>query len=621
MKYLFSNNRQNAIKLPGKDGKLVHFAGNEKKVLDDFFKRYVPKQLTVIKIIREEDQKPKGPKIITKRKPNNTNNIRIIKPEEIDLRNKVGSKRRIKSVISKRTKGTKRVVGRAGVIGRRDATEFSVARIEENSIGISNHIGIGILSFNRLKSLIHLIESIRKHTDLNKTTVFVSDESTDGKTWEWLKKQRDIIVFHNDRNGIAANSNRLLRCLKRFKYKILLNDDVEVLKPGWDTFYFDMMDKFNLKHFCYRQEGIYGAVRGKSQNGLLFINDKPHGAVLAIHDDAFKKVGYFDENFGTYGFEHVDYSNRISMACHEKQGFYDVVGSDKYFRIYNDNTSDPQKHENYNKAREYYNNIKENKNRIYVEFTNKSKIPAITCIIPFRDIGRSKCIETVVNNIRTLKYPEVQIILAEQDDQSRINKNRFPCIDHVLVKSPIQNMHFSKSLAFNKGVSLAEFENMILHDADMLVRSDYASKIVGLLEQYESAHIGKTVCYMERESTDRIVKEQSIQRDNISSDRIVNYYEGGSLAIRKQAYIKIGGFCEKFIGYGCEDCEFYHRMTIGTNNYTIRSIDLFHLWHDRTSGWTEKHEINKQIQEKLFKMDQKALMKELSQYLKDKYKL
>ena len=187
----------------------------------------------------------------------------------------------------------------------------------------------------------------------------------------------------------------------------------------------------------------------------------------------------------------------------------------------------------------------------------------------------------------------------------------------MLIKNWQKNMHFCKSVAFNSGVSVAKFEKLILHDADMLVGSDYFKTLSVLLDSHESAHIGKTVCYMERGSTDTIVKKQSADKDTILSDRIINYYEGGSFGIRRKAYHRIGGFCEDFIGYGCEDTEFFKRMANGTKNFNVRSIALFHLWHDRTAGWIEKHDTNKAIQAKMFK--EKNLENRLRKYLDNKY--
>lgn len=616
MKYLYVNNKPNVIQLPGRDGKMVTFSKGQKKVLDDFFKRYVPKYLNVIKLINDDQ-----PIDINRAKIQNNKTIAEQKKE---INNSAVRKTIVKRIKDKpsgsidiinsriRRKLSKNIVGR-GMTGSREATEFSIARIKENSIPISNNIGVGILSFNRLNSLILLIESIRKHTDLKKTTVFVSDESTDPKVWEWLKQQKDIVAFHNDRGGIAVNSNRLLRCLSRFKFKLILNDDVEVLKEGWDSFYFDKMNNNNIKHMCYYQNGVYGAVRPKSVNGIISISDKPHGAVLAIHDDAFKKVGYFDENFGKYGFEHVDYSLRINRSLHNNEYFFDAEGSEKYFKIHDDNSSDPNKSINYNLAKSYFNKIKNDKTRVWVDTSDKSSVPGISIVIPFRDIGRSKCVDLVIRNMKAQRFPEIQIIMVEQDNVQKMKK--VDCVDYYFAKN---DSAFCKSLAFNVGVFNSKFNNVILHDADMLVRSDYAILIDKHLNDYDSVHIGKTVCYMNESSTEDIILKNSIDESLISSDRIVNYYEGGSLAIKRNIYYEIGGFCEDFVGYGCEDTEFYNRMVKGSRSYTDRYVDLFHLWHGRTSGWEELHEKNKNIQSLMFKEDieqlKNRLKKKLSKY-------
>jgi GT2 family glycosyltransferase len=596
MKYLFQNHNNYTIQIPDKAGKTVIFVKGQKIILDEYFRRYVPKYLSVIRTI-DNKMEVKSVSLINGNQLNNVKNIvinnavikSVIKPVDAVNYNKSSNK----NLLAKKIVG--KIVGKVGQSGIR-ATEFSVAKIKEDIIPISNNIGVGILSYNRLKSLAGLITSIRKFTDLTRTTVFVSDESTDPAVWEWLRNQHDIITFHNPRIGIAGNTNRTLRCLDRFKYKLLLNDDVEILANGWDVFYFNKMATTGIKHFCYRQVGVYNASRPPpNHNGIITVNDKPHGAVLALHDDAFKKVGFMDESFGIYGYEHVDYSDRISRAGFAPAGYHDVAGSEKFFKIYDDKTSDEQKGEHFCKAKELYNNIKNDKSRIYIGTSNKTELPSVSYIIPFRDIGRAECIETVVQNVRAQRFPVIQIILSEQDDKEVMNKDKLPSVNYVFSKNPNVNLPFNKSQAFNDGVNLAKYDNLILHDADMLVRGDYTTIIDKLLKEYESVHIGADVCYMTKESTDKIISIYKIDENSVESDRIVSYYEGGSLGIRKGTYIKIGGFCESFVGYGVEDCDFFWKIKNLTKMFNERSISLFHLWHGRTSGWETYHIKNKQI--------------------------
>jgi predicted glycosyltransferase involved in capsule biosynthesis len=241
-------------------------------------------------------------------------------------------------------------------------------------------------------------------------------------------------------------------------------------------------------------------------------------------------------------------------------------------------------------------------------------------VIPLRDIGRANCIETVIQNVRAQRFPVVQIIISEQDDKEILDKSKMPCVDYIFSKNPRPDLPFSKSQAFNDGVKLAKNNNLILHDADMLVRGDYTSIMNDLLNKHESVHIGLNVCYMTKESTDKIVSEYKINEKNVLSDRVVNYYEGGSLGIRKDIYIKIGGFDEEFIGYGCEDCEFFYRMKNATDLFNERTIDLFHLWHGRTTGWEKYHEANKKIQSRIFSTPLDVHIKQIHDYLVNKYK-
>ena len=201
-------------------------------------------------------------------------------------------------------------------------------------------VGVGILTYNRPNSLRRLIDSIATYRS-NSATIFVSDDgSTDPAQLAYLDELQSCgnIVVLGRQLGIAGNSNRLLHCLSPFRKKILLNDDVEILALGWEQFYFSAMQRTNFHHFCHRQPGVYGAARGDRVmvNGIALnvVLSKPHGAVMALDDVAFAKVGYFDEQFGQYGMEHVDWSTRLSSSGLQPSGFFDVEGSDAYFLVH-----------------------------------------------------------------------------------------------------------------------------------------------------------------------------------------------------------------------------------------------------------------------------------------------
>lgn len=599
----FRNVTGHSIWLPGPNGEKVQFTKFQVKLLDEWYSRYVPKYLTAKQPIAGQKlvqqvyvPKPVEQKTYTVKQVQATVQPPIIRP--------------INKVVGAIDKSTQQ------------ATHYYNQLIQNTSISISNDIGVGILSYNRLNCIERLVTSIRKHTDLTRTTVFISDESTDNKVKDYLKSVNDMVIISGPRLGIAGNSNRLLRCLSRFKYKILLNDDVEIMKLGWDTFYKQMMQITGLHHFCYRQPGVYGAssIDGSKRvvNGVSIqtITDKPHGAVMAFDQAAYDAVGHFDSSFGIYGMEHVDWSNRVSLSGIQLSGYHDVAGSDVYFKIHSEPSSTENKSEHLNKARALFNEHKNNRNRIFVNSLKESRVPSISYIIPFRGTDRNDCIKTVINNVKAQKFPEVEIVVVEQDDCSRFNSKDCSGISYVLAQS---STPFNKSLAFNSGVATATNDKVILHDADMLVYDGYSSKVNELLDRYDGLHICKNVLYLDRESTINVNKEGKLYV-GANMERSVKYFEGGSLACKRKTYVDIGGFCEEFVGYGNEDCEFFSRLS-SVNFFNERSIDLIHLWHDRTTGWKTCHERNKLKEAELRKRPMAVRCDDLKKFLVSKYKI
>lgn len=486
------------------------------------------------------------------------------------------------------------------IVGKKangDATKLYREAIADDIYPISNDIGVGILSFNRLGSLQRLVESIRRYTDLSKTTIFISDESSDHNVKDWLAQQKDVVVISNNKRlGVAGNSNRLIRCLSRFKYKLLLNDDVEIMHSGWESFYPMAMKKTGLHHFCYRQNGIYGAtnldVNKWDKNDVIIntITKKPHGSVMAFDDVAFNAVGYFDEQFGQYGMEHIDWSMRVVLADLQKPGFHDVQGSDKYFKIWNEESAINNKNELLSDSKAIFAKLIGDKSRVYVEATSNSDVNMVSYVIPCRVFGnRKESILTVVNNIKAQKFPNINIILVEQDNTSKFDV--IPSIKHVLLKNDITD-EFSKTSSFNVGVMKYGSNINILHDADILVPSWYTANMFNEMRNHDSCHLGKQVVYLTPQST-RIVNEHKKLLDTNECEHAVDYFEGGSLAITKDAFIKVGGFDEKFVSYGCEDCEFYERIKECTRFNNNRYVKMVHLWHDRQPGWEIAHKRNR----------------------------
>jgi hypothetical protein len=488
------------------------------------------------------------------------------------------------------------------IVGKRlaiDATKLLQSNLEKHHFPISNNIGIGIMSYERVDTLRRLVDSINKHTDLRKTTVFISDDGSQSKELlayldELAGTHNFVVIKNKKRLGIAGNSNRLIRCLSRFQHGLILNDDVEVLRNDWEYFYVDAMRRTGFHHFLYRQVGVYGAKRGDpiSREGIILhrVDDKPHGAIMAFSHEMLAKCGYFDEDYGLYGMEHVDWSQKAWEMELQEEGFFDVDGSNDYFKIHSDKSAVEGRDALLREARKRY----QDRVSLRVGPTDASIVPEITYVVPFRDTERNNAIITVINNIRAQRFPVVHIIMVEQDSTTRIKVDDYSPVFYYLAQE-IDNLLFNKAIAFNVGVRKTTTSRVILHDADMLTQGHYTQYVWDILKGTEACHLGDKVIYTDEESAKRI-NNDSIVDHEVGCERVVGYFEGGSLACTVAAYWKVGAFNEDFWGYGCEDCDFYARLSKYAKWVEDRSFDFLHLWHGRVSGWNNHHSQNKDIE-------------------------
>lgn len=347
----YLNPHNHELRLLGPTNQVIKIPSKGKIVLIDWFNKYCPKYLTSVNI-NQKSQMPT--KIITQTRPQKINPPKFKPPISV-----------------KSTTQNKHALPKKQTSIAQQAIPQNDKLFSDTSIDAK--IGIGILSYNRLNCVKRLLESIYKFTDLSKVSIFVSDESTDQAVINYLNSQPSITVATNQpRLGVAGNSNRLLKMLDQYEYCIILNDDVEVLKRGWEEFYPKASKLTRYHHFCYRQIGVYGA---NNQEGIITrikgvkirtISRKPHGAVMFFTNQLFKKIGYFDKKFPKYGLEHTDWSGRASKTDLVPLGFHDVIDSDRYFRIHNDKSSSPDNKNDLIRARQYYNTVIKNKDRIYL---------------------------------------------------------------------------------------------------------------------------------------------------------------------------------------------------------------------------------------------------------------
>lgn len=255
---------------------------------------------------------------------------------------------------------------------------------------IYNQLGICIINTDRVLCLTRLLDSFVKYTDsriLQEAKVNIVDDSLNPiPIIKAIKPFKFVNFVHTgSRIGVAKNTNHALQLIKHKDFSFIFNNDCEIIHPEWITFYFNASIQTKIHHFCFQQEGIWGAGTDKRPemreeiNGVAIktLHDYPQGALLVFDKLAFKTVGYFDSNtFSGYGKSHWDWSFRISESGIQPKGFHDVVGSNGYFKVHDEKcvTDSKKRAEDYQRNTEIYNkrirDIQLRRLPLYIGYTN-----------------------------------------------------------------------------------------------------------------------------------------------------------------------------------------------------------------------------------------------------------
>lgn len=183
-------------------------------------------------------------------------------------------------------------------------------------------IGIGITTRNRRSVFQETLAKMRALMPPDARLVIVDDASTEPLTAADYRFKSNA--------GIARGKNKCLELLEDCDHIFLFDDDTYPLCDEWWKPYVES----DQSHLMY----LFGKLANGHviRDGVKFYQDSKHqawshprGCMLYFKRDAIDTVGGFDPAFGTWGWEHVNLSDRIYNAGLTDWPYQDVVGSDK----------------------------------------------------------------------------------------------------------------------------------------------------------------------------------------------------------------------------------------------------------------------------------------------------
>lgn len=208
-------------------------------------------------------------------------------------------------------------------------------------------------------------------------------------------------------------------------------------------------------------------------------------------------------------------------------------------------------------------------------------------LITYRESGSADRRENLFAVLRWLaQWPEMQAIVVEQDTVSQLDALPFGTACTAYSAGP-----FNKSWGFNIAARLARNPILIVGDADVIAPHTLADAVERCRQGAAAVKPYREIVDLTTEETQRVrsgewtfspARPRDSPRSREGHKEFI-VFAGGLFVIRRDAYHGIGGFDERFLGWGGEDDAMsarIRRMKVPTEE--IDGEPALHLWHPRS---------------------------------------
>ncbi len=204
--------------------------------------------------------------------------------------------------------------------------------------------------------------------------------------------------------------------------------------------------------------------------------------------------------------------------------------------------------------------------------------PKVSFIIGHKGEDKIAHLLLVIQSIAAQSFDLIECIVVEQSKYVQAREQLPEWVDYYHLETQESDL-YNRSLSFNYGAQRAKGEYLILHDNDLLIPVCYTRSHVKLFEAgFDVANLKRFIFGLSEKDTENTFSTNEINAHCTPDYVLQNAKGGGSLAIAKSAYEAIGGFDERFCGWGGEDNEFWQRAQV-LKIYPFADLPLIHLWH------------------------------------------
>ena len=237
----------------------------------------------------------------------------------------------------------------------------------------------------------------------------------------------------------------------------------------------------------------------------------------------------------------------------------------------------------------------------------------LTIIIGIRcPIGEPERWENLQTTLLSLHRQSVardkyRIIVVEEDRSAHLPKECRDLADSIhFVQS---HLPYNRGHVFNVGAAEARQNGdplLCLLDADLIVPSTFVERCISGIGSRQVVLPFAGIVYLSLEASHvmatKVAQGSALTLEDCEVDverapKRKNAGVGGSLCITAKQYNALDGYDDRFVGWGCEDSDFFFRLERETRESIKRlPLLLLHLWHKEAERG-ESYENNKRLLE------------------------
>lgn len=232
------------------------------------------------------------------------------------------------------------------------------------------------------------------------------------------------------------------------------------------------------------------------------------------------------------------------------------------------------------------------------------------------DLSRKKNLNSILEWVSSIST-NIEVLLVEQDEAPKINKSKLPstCKYIFIHNCGLFNRAWGLNVGFrySKGNAVALADNDVLVDKDILfdcftvcADNEYNYDAIKPFNRVIDLSKATTENYLNGElSLKSLTNTQEKQRTGIS-------FCGGITFFKRKSFEFLGGFDERFIGWGGEDDAMSRfKIPLLKKVYVVEGT-AYHLWHERANDESYRYsnyQNNLKLLEEYAQLDQQEVLK------------